>query len=182
LEGWGTPNVPALVRTGYPLQGTSRWGYIPFSDAAFTSDSTFFVCSILVPVPYPPPIFWGGECLPGTLGGMGYPHRSGIGPDGVPPPRYLKVGVSPIFRHTFTSETKLMSSPKMAIGWGDPPGCHLSRTPPPCHSKGRGYSIGQGPWGYPAEFAPTVSLHSHAAFQRELTSYVVRLTLHLYMD
>lgn len=32
------------------------------------------------------------------------------------------------------------------------------------------------------EFAPAVSLHSHAAFQRELTSYVVRLTLHLYID
>ena len=31
LVGWGTPTVPTLVRTGYPLQGTSRWVYTPFS-------------------------------------------------------------------------------------------------------------------------------------------------------
>jgi hypothetical protein len=74
LTGWGTPHRPTCVRSGYPLQGTSRRGYPPFSGTVFTSESTFFVCSILADRPHPPPIFLEGGCLPGTLDGWGTPY------------------------------------------------------------------------------------------------------------
>jgi len=71
----GTPLPPSrhLEMGGTPLQGTPGWGYTPFSGMGFTSESTFFVCSVLVPGPHPPPIFWGGGCRSGAPDGWGYP-------------------------------------------------------------------------------------------------------------
>jgi hypothetical protein len=73
-----------FFKPGYPpppLQGTLGWGYTPFSGKVFTSESTFFVCSILAARPHPPVYPMGG----GTPFGWGWGGASLIqSKDGYP--------------------------------------------------------------------------------------------------
>ncbi len=69
---------------------------------------------------------------------VGVPHLRVTSQWQAPPPRYPKGHPPPVFRHGFTSETILRSSPKKGIGRGDPLGTNGRSTPPPCLSNGRG--------------------------------------------
>jgi len=82
----------------------------------------------------------GGAC-PALLGEGGTPTFAPPVTGRHPPPRYPRWHPPPVFRHGFTSETKLLSSPQKGIGRGDPLGFMSEGPPPPCLSNG---------WGVPA--------------------------------
>ena len=71
--GGYTPRFPLTGMKGYPLKGTQRRGYIPFSGTGFTSESTFVVCSKMAARLYPRLVCWGGGCRSGARWSVGYP-------------------------------------------------------------------------------------------------------------
>jgi hypothetical protein len=171
---------------GYPLQGTSSRGYPPFSGTVFTSESTFSICSILAARPHTLPIFWGGGCRSGTLGGWGYPLPPDICPDGVPPQGTQRG--TPLLFSSMGLRRRLNSGhrPKWRPGWG-PPGFHERVPLPPtnlwgggCRSRSLG-GVGVPPtsrhlsgWGTPSK-VPKGAPPSHFPARVYVGEHIFRL-------
>jgi len=130
---------------GVPPQGYLKGSPLPIFRISFHVGEhifclLFFGCETL-----PPLVWWGGGgACPALLGGWGYPTFASPVNDRHPPPRYPKGYPPPVFRHWFTSEPELRSSPKKGIGRGDPQRANGRRHPPPCLSPGRGVPIWVG--------------------------------------